>query len=274
MEKNLQQIKPFFTPSIVKVQDGKVTVKNESKDPIKIKKNCQALSIYSTKVVPDSEPSFPNGILAPQEQILSDNNLIKEIVIDGNLSKASKQPFIETILQHRRVFDLSLPGYNHAFGTVYASFKFASKARPVPTKIRSPNYGSHQDLLFNQKCHSLKQLGVLIDPMEHNIQPLMTHNSWVVKKPSAANKPWDQCTLKDTRLVVGLDPLNKFLADPPGKITKTESVYASLANWEFRMKTDSDKQKLGYLCIRTAMGTMCFSSATMGLLGMDVFQDE
>ena len=110
--------------------------------------------------------------------------------------------------------------------------------------------------------------------MEHNIQPLMTHNSWVVKKPSAANKPWDQCTLKDTRLVVGLDPLNKFLADPPEKITKTESVYASLANWEFRMKTDSDKQKLGYLCIRTAMGTMCFSSATMGLLGMDVFQDE
>ena len=95
--------------------------------------------------------------------------------------------------------------------------------------------------------------------------------------------------MKDTRLVVGLDPLNKFLADPPGKVTKTEAIYAALANWEFmgeldfsdfyfqikfRSNTDADRQKLGYLCIRTATGTMCFSSATMGLLGMDVFQDE
>ena len=37
---------------------------------------------------------------------------------------------------------------------------------------------------------------------------------------------------------------------------------------------DSNKQNLGYLCIRSAIGTVCFSSATMGLLGMDVFQDE
>ena len=114
----------------------------------------------------------------------------------------------------------------------------------------------------------------------------MTHNSWVVKKPSAATKSWEECTVNDARFVVGLDPLNKFLADPPGKVTKTNYIYASLANWEFmgeidfyfqikfRTHTDHDKQKLGYLCIRTFMGTMCFSSATMGLLGMDVYQDE
>ena len=88
---------------------------------------------------------------------------------------------------------------------------------------------------------------------------------------------------------MGLDPLNKFLLDPPGKVTKTDSIYAALANWsymgeldlsdfyfqiKFRMSSDQDKQKLGYLCIRTALGTLCFSSATMGLLGMDVYQDE
>ena len=123
-----------------------------------------------------------------------------------------------------------MPGYNHAFGPVYASFKFASKARPVPTKIRTPNYGTCQDLLFNQKCQLLKQLGVLIDPIEHGIQPQMTHNSWVVKKPSAVTKSCEQCTVNDVRLVVGLDPLNKFLADPPGKVTKTNYIYASLAN--------------------------------------------
>ena len=43
---------------------------------------------------------------------------------------------------------------------------------------------------------------------------------------------------------------------------------------KFRTNTEFDKEKLGYLCIRTAIGTLCFSSATMGLLGMDIFQDE
>ena len=172
---------------------------------------------------------------------------------------------------------------------MYAEFNFASKARPVPQKLRFPNFGSHQYLLFNQKCQQLKSQGVLVDPIEQNIQPILTHNSWVVKKPNSANKPWDKCELQDVRLVVGLDPLNKFLADPPGKITKTESIYSALASWEymgeldfsdfyfqikFRNATEKDKAKLGYLCIRTATGTLAFTSAIMGLLGMDVYQDE
>jgi len=71
--------------------------------------------------------------------------------------------------------------------------------------------------------------------------------------------------------------------DPPGKITKTDTIYTSLASLEFmgeldfsdfyfqikfRTDTERDKQKLGYLCIRTAM------AATQGLLGMDVYKDE
>ena len=43
---------------------------------------------------------------------------------------------------------------------------------------------------------------------------------------------------------------------------------------KWRLETDMDKYKLGHLCIRTAMGTLCYSQALMGLLGMDVFQDE
>ena len=40
VEPNLQQVRPFFTSDIVKVQSGKITVKNESDQPIKFKKNC------------------------------------------------------------------------------------------------------------------------------------------------------------------------------------------------------------------------------------------
>ena len=244
--------------------------------------------MYTTSPSP-TPTNILNPLDIPPIAEKSLKNILDNIQFDGNLSKQDKQPLIDIISSHSSIFQPSLPGYNHSFGPVYASFNFASRARPVPQKLRSPNYGSHQDLLFNQKCQQLKQQGVLVDPIEHGIQPIMTHNSWVVKKPSAASKPWEKCTVNDVRLVVGLDPLNKFLMDPPGKITKTDSIYTSLASWEFmgeldfsdfyfqikfRTDTDRDKQKLGYLCIRTAMGTMCFTAATQGLLGMDVYQDE
>ena len=289
LEPNLQQTSPFFPSSITQLHDGSFTVKNQSPNPVHLKKNCQAFSIYTTSSSNLFSPSSPHPLDIPPMVEKHPEDIIRELTFDGSLSKQDKAPFLNSITKHTAVFQPSLPGYNHAFGPVYASFKFASKARPVPDKLRSPNYGSHQDLLFNQKCQQLHQQGVLLDPVASGIQPAMTHNSWVVKKPSAASIPWDKCSVKDVRLVVGLDPLNKFLMDPPGKITKTESIYTAMANWEylgeldfsdfyfqikFRSETESDKQKLGYLCIRTAMGTKCFSSATMGLLGMDVFQDE
>ena len=86
-----------------------------------------------------------------------------------------------------------------------------------------------------------------------------------------------------------MDPLNKFLHDHPGKVTKSDAVYSALAKWKylgeidfsdiyfkikFRDATDRDKEKVGYLCIRTAYGTLCFARATIGLLGRDVYQDK
>ena len=116
---------------------------------------------------------------------------------------------------------------------------------------------------------------------------ILSHNLWLVKKPAASNIPWDKCQEKDVQLVVGFDKINKYLRDPPGKVTKTEQIYSALANWKiigeldfsdfyfqlpFKNETQADKLKLGYLCVRTSMGTLTFARAPMGLLGMDVWQ--
>ena len=269
LEPNLQQAPPFFHPTISQLENGTATIQNVLSDPIKLKKNCQAVSLHTTS----ESPSFPNRHLLNIQDItqFSVKDILTEVTFDGNLSTQVKQQLKNVISKHSAVFQPDLPGYNHSFGPVYADFNFASKARPVPQKLRYPNFGSHQYLLFNQKCQQLKLQGVLIDPVEQSIQPILTHNSWVVKKPTSANKPWDKCTVKDVRLVVGLDPLNKFLADPPGKITKTDSIYSALASWEFmgeldfsdfyfqikfRNSSDKDKFKLGHLCIRIATGKL------------------
>ena len=266
LEPNLSQAPAFFYPTISKLENGVATIQNVLSDPVKLKKNCQAVSLHTTSTC----PSFPNRhpLDVQKPSLIPVTEIQKDVTFDGNLPAKTKQQLKDIISSHSEIFQPTLPGYNHSFGPVYADFNFASKARPVPQKLRFPNFGSHQYLLFNQKCQQLKYQGVLVDPIDQNIQPTLTHNSWVVKKPSSANKPWDKCTTQDVRLVVGLDPLNKFLADPPGKITKTDSIYSALASWEFmgeldfsdfyfqikfRNSTEKDKSKLGYLCINITL---------------------
>ena len=294
IEPNTRQCKPFFDSEIIKLEKGQFEVVNKLKNPITLSKNNQAIVMYTTKEV---EANPHKQVSRSGECVLnvktfnpkSQTEILAEIKFDGNLSNVEKEPFKKSIIENTSVFQPDLPGYNGAYGPVYASFQFASKARPITQKLRSPNYGSIQESLFNLKCQELEKAGVIIDPLANDIQPALTHNSWVVKKPSSSHKSWDNCTTKDVRLVVGLDPLNKFLKDPPGKVTKTEQVFSSIASWQFLGEIDFsdcyfqiqfnqasrlEKQKLGYLCIRTAKGTKCFARATMGLLGMDVYQDE
>jgi hypothetical protein len=46
--------------------------------------------------------------------------------------------------------------------------------------------------------------------------------------------------------------------------------------WQIKLDLESQegKDKLSYLCIRTCYGTMAYSRAAMGLLGMDCYQEE
>ena len=172
IEPNVRQSPPFFTPAMTKLDQGRFSVENTSPDPVVIKKNSQAVILYTTsdfnKTSPPPLQPTPVPPTPPVE--LKVDQIIKSVHFDGNLSKNEKEDFFKIISQHSSVFQQDLPGYNNAFGTVNATFDFASKARPVAQKLRSPNYGSIQDSLFNQKCEQLQSRGVLIDPLSHDIQ--------------------------------------------------------------------------------------------------------
>ena len=112
-------------------------------------------------------------------------------------------------------------------------------------------------MLYNLKCQQLIYKGILINPYEHNIQPIIVNNSWLVKNNISA-KSLEDCTVKDIRLVVRFNPVNKYLQDPPGKVTTKEAIYTNLAKWKvmgemdftdfyhqlkFRMENPSKKKK-------------------------------
>ena len=290
VEPNLRQTKPFFSPSITKVDNNNITVTNTSGKIINLKKNTQ-VAVFTATMPGSHKTSSPiSNIISPQPTLKPLKLVLQEMVIDGShkLSTEQKQPFIDCVSRHLPVFGNDLPGYNHHFGKVYAGFEFATKTKPKTFKLRKPSYGRHAELLFNQKCLQMKQQGVLDDPANLDVQPLLYNNAWVVKKASAGNKPWEECTVNEVRVVVGFDFLNKYLQNAPGEVTKPEQIFASVASWKYMAEIDAKdcyfqiplrtdqrhKKKLAYMCIKTALGTLCFTRAAMGLLGMDVYQDE
>ena len=230
IEPNLEQTTPFFNPCIKQLSNSQFEIENQSDSAITLKKNCQAIRLYKTISHQSSIRYLPEPIpIRPR---------VEDINISVGTPNATKSHLLAVAKEFPEVFDGTLPGYNGAFGPVFADFNFASRARPSAQKLRSPAYGSCQELLFNEKCQILKSQNVLIDPLEHGVSPSLTHNSWVVRKPSSAHKSWEECKVDDVRLVVGLDPLNKFLRDPPGKITKTDTIYSAISNWKVMGEVD------------------------------------
>ena len=160
IELNLQQTTPFFQLVITQLNEGCFRISNETDAPVKLKKNCQAFRVYSTS----SSVDFPlsQNVESPLLPTMSVQDILKNITIDGDLTSTERQPLLDINKSHEDIFQPTLPGYDHSFGLVNASFSFAGKARPIPQKLRFPNYGSHQNLLFNIKCQQLKDQGVLM----------------------------------------------------------------------------------------------------------------
>ena len=209
VELNLDQTTPFFNSQIIQLTNSKFEIENSSNMAVTLKKNCQAIRLYRT-ISPQSDVKY-----LPKPPPITPN--IRDIDISVETPSSTKSELLKVAADFCEVFDGTLPGYNGAFGPVFADFNFASRARPSAQKLQSPAYGSCQELLFNEKCKLLKSQNVLIDPQEHCINQSLAHNSSVVRKPSSACKSWEECNVNDVRLVVGLDPLNKFLKDPPEK---------------------------------------------------------
>merc|ERR1712096_520730 len=105
---------------------------------------------------------------------------------------------IESILKENKIiFGKDLPGYNGAMGEVKGTFQWATAARPPANRARMPDYNSQGNKLYNEKIRELGELGILGKTSSLNIQPAFKNNTFLVRKQSASNKPWNECSTKD-----------------------------------------------------------------------------
>ena len=304
LEPKMGQGKQFCQPQVVEAKDNKikVIVKTQNEEPVKIVKNSKPVQIRETEldrtpVGKFSEPvvkyfdKFKDTIPALETKKKTIEEILKEIKIDQarSMTLEEKRLFENTIKQFSTVLGDDLPGYNNYFGVVHASIQFASRARPTSHKTRMPSYGVHGQKLYNQKALSMVKKGVLVDPFELGIQPVIVNDAWVVKKQGSAHLKWEDCTEKDVRMVTGFDPVNKYLSPIPSKANDPMSIYTHLANWKylgeldfadmywqlkFNLETLRERKQLEYLCIRTVGGVLAYARGPNGLLGMDAVTDE
>ena len=144
-----------------------------------------------------SQFKAPNSSLdlqAPQ----SVDKMLQVMKINKSKMTNSQQAHLEAI--HRKycqVFDSDMSGgYNHRMGKYELSFVFKDTSTPPPLKVWAPQYNrSCQDLL-QAKCDQLEQQGVLIDPMEANIDILHLSPIMIQQKGRAKFKKLHECSLE------------------------------------------------------------------------------
>ena len=182
-----------------------------------------------------------------------------------------------------------MPGYNNYYGKVEASFEWATKTRPQPTKARQPDYNRKGTKLHNDKCSELLSKGVFMRAGDLSIQPRLKNNAFLVKKQSAVGKKWNDCSTKDVRLVTSFQVLQKFILNIPAKVVNKEKIHQRCANFKFMAEFDftnmfyqikmkkndlKDKEKLAYLSVQSDRGTLIYVRGPQGLPGISECQEE
>ena len=217
-------------------------------------------------------------------------DLTKVKLDPGNqFSSDTKNKLMAIVRDHSVIFQDDLPGYNNFHGKVEAGFEWATKARPQPIKARQPDYNKAGNKLYKDKCRELISKGVLVKAGDMNIQPRLKNNAFLVKKQSAILKHWDQCSIKDVRLVTSFQVLQKFILNVPAKVINKENIHQRLSNWKYmaeidftnifyqlklRKKEAKDLDKLSYLAIQSDLGTLIYVRGPQGLPGISEYQEE
>ena len=230
-----------------------------------------------------------SAVLNTTEDDLDDR--VSKVKVDpaNQFLRSIKQSLQDIIEEHKDIFKRDLPGYNHVFGKLEATFEWASKARPQCNRAQIPDYNARGTELYNRKARELIDLRVLCRAAEMDIQPAFKNNSFLVKKQAASSKTWDKCDLIDVRLVTSFCQLQDYIQTIPAKVVKCDKILQACANWihiaEFdlsnmffqmflKRSSSSDLKKLSYLCIQTDEGTLVYTKAPQGLPGISEYQEE
>ena len=277
---NKQELWP--PPQTCKVNNGFISVLNTTGDVIKLNKGNDKVQV---RTMNDSCSEKPKCLSSFQPSIDGDNNY-KNVQINENGIEKKVIDFIrQTNEKHRHIFNEDLSqGYNMNFGRHICRLNWANESRPPANKVNNINYDHSTKVLLQQVCDEFTAQGVLGIPQDFDIQIQHVSPAFLVRKQRAKNKPKNELTTKDVRLVVNFGKLNDHLKNIPTSIIKPKDIFLHLGRWKYIIVMDlfqgfyqnhaaiEDGQWLG---ISTPFGGLRFMRRSgQGLLGQSEELDE
>ena len=225
----------WVSTRVLDIHDGCVSIENDSKHPVYLKKHEHIADIKSIKQI--SIPSMVNKVLAPTENYEHyeqyedwnfDENFIDDVQIDPDnmFNKEWKQKFKDLCVEFSDIINYRPSKYNGWYGDIDNSIDFASS--PPPTKkIHMPKYSDHMNQILAEKMDQLEKWEVLVPPEKVGVVPVFVCPSMLMPKE---NNQW--------RLVTDFTSLNKHIRKPPSLAPTIEETKLQMAKFKYMASLD------------------------------------
>jgi hypothetical protein len=274
--------KSWPPPQILENDQGMITIKNDTTEPIIIGKDVHVFSIQEcTEKDKDDIIHTPhtatNSVIHQEDPVNQLNSQLDEC--STPLTQIQKNLLKNIHSEFNDVFNGQLTGYNNEFGKHIVTLQWADDSRPKTTKAYSPKWSSSTDKLLQEKIDQLTEMGVLTDPYEHDIQIKCIHPCFLQKKARAGSKPLDQCNVNEVRFLSAANAVNEKCRQVQANIPDQTEIFRFVSNtpciiyadlYESFFQNHLHKKEWGFMAINSPYkGLRVYTRSTQGLINQD-----
>ena len=239
--KNTSQY-PGIKSKILPVNNGMVSIKNESAAPIKLSKHehfadihtCSNISFHNemdkiNKVYCLDREDFSHLVPFETKESLETQDYTNEIVIDPDkiLPEHWRNRFMTICREYADIITPKPGKYNGFYGLVDNSINF-SNIPPPSVRAHLPKYSHEMLVIMGEKMDQLERWGVLRKPEDLGIVPEFVLASMLQPKPDSG----------DWRLVTDFTPLNIHIKKLETISPTISEAKEKLAKYRYHIQLD------------------------------------
>ena len=272
-------------PQLCTVEGGVISIKNNSGQPINVKKNATKIQVRTTSEEYNINKSYQPATTSESPAPVPHPNIDSIEINTEGINPSIIQKLTDIHETNKEVFNNDLTkGYNMAFGKHICKLNWSDHNRPQASKVHTVNYDHETKQLLQEVCDDFTKLQVLGVPQEDDVQIQHVSPCFLVRKQRAKNKPKSSLTKDDVRLVVNFGQLNDYLKNMPTPITKSKDIFTQLGKWKYLISLDlyqgfyqnhMSSEDAPWLAISTPFGGLRYMKRSgQGLIGQSEELDE
>ena len=268
-----KELSPWPTPSVCKVDSGSISLTNDTKETVIIKKHEVVCSVIPccTNNLPPMEYDA-NVCHIPHVRKSELYSKLVKLNPEAVLSKEEESNIKELMISYDEVFNPTISKYNGKSGNCVVEVNMG-KNLPPQRKGRVPFYGKNNLKALQDKFDELKMKGVFARPQDIGITIENVNPSFLVKKPNGGE-----------RLVTDFNSIASYCRPTPSVMPNVDSTLRKIASWKYIICTDLTeayfqiplkRSSMKYCGVVTpATGLLVYCSGCMGLPGVEVALEE